>query len=379
MDKTRISSLQFFSLMVLFQMGTALVVNVGILAGRDAWLAILVGMAAGSLLFAVYANLNKLFPDMQPTSYCKVLLGKRLGTAVGIAYVVFFLHKASRDLMDGGLLVLASALKETPLMIINLLMILTVAYALHKGVEVLARTAFIFLIVVMVIGAFIVLVVFFSDIMNLNRLRPILGGGVRDVFVSVYRQNYQFPFAEVICFVTVMPSLSNKKGGVKAGYLAILLSGLILSGAIASTIAVLGVDITERSVFPLLTMIGKASIADFIQRTDILVVMILIIGVFFKISLFYYAAVIGMSDIFKIPYRKLLYPVAVVILLFSLMISRSFSDHLTKGGEVLYRVDPVFFVVIPLILFLAGFVYKFRLKRQGRSGAQSREGDRNPN
>ncbi len=373
MEKTRLSSLQFFSMMVLFQMGTALVVNVGILAGRDAWLAILIGMVAGSLLFSVYAYLNKLFPDMQPTSYCKVLLGKYLGTAVGIIYVVFFLNKASRDLMDGGLLVLSSTLKETPLMVINLMMILTVAYVLHKGVEVLARTAFLFLIVVMVIGAIIALLILFSDILNLNHLRPILGEGAGDVLMSVYRQNYQFPFAEVICFITVMPSLSNKKGGMKAGYLAILISGLILSGAIATTIAVLGVDITERSVFPLLSMIGKASIADFIQRTDILVVMILIIGVFFKISLFYYASVIGISDIFKIPYRKLLYPMAVVILLFSLIISRSFSDHLTKGGEVLYKVDPVFFVVIPLILLLAGFFHKYRLKRQDQSGARSQD------
>lgn len=379
MENTRISSLQFFSMMVLFQMGTALVVNVGILAGRDAWIAVLVGMAAGSLLFTVYAYLNRQFPDMQPTSYCKVLLGTYLGTAIGIAYVVFFLYKASRDLMDGGLLVLSSALKETPLIIINLLMIMTVAYVLHKGVEVLARTAFVFLIVIMVIGVLMVLVVIFSNILNLNHLRPVLGGGVRQVLVSVYRQNYQFPFAEAICFITVMPSLSNKKGGMKAGHLAILLSGLILSGVVASTISVLGVDITERSVFPLLSMIGKASIADFIQRTDILVVMILIIGVFFKISVYYYASVIGMSDLFKIPYRKLLYPMAIVILTFSMMIARSFSDHLTKGGEVLYKVDPVFFVVIPLILSLAGFVHKYRVKRRDQSLDQSSEREGSPN
>ncbi|RCX19191.1 spore germination protein KB [Fontibacillus phaseoli] len=366
MEKTKISSLQFFSMLLLFQLGTALVVNVGILAGRDAWLAILIGMGMGSLLFAVYAYLNGLFPDMQPTAYLRVLLGKYLGTVIGIAYVVFFLNKASRDLMDGGLLVIASTLKETPLLIVNLMMILTVAYVLHKGVEVLARTAFIFLVVVILIGIFIVLLVLFSDILNLNRLRPVLGNGMGALLLSVYRQNYQFPFAEVICFVTVMPSLGHRKGGMKAGHLAILISGLILSGAIAATISVLGVDITERSVFPLLTMIGKASIADFIQRTDILVVMILIIGVFFKISVFYYASVMGMSDIFKIPYRKLLYPMAIVILLLSVTLAGSFTEHLAKGGKVLYMIDPVFFVAIPVFLLLVGFVHSYRSKARGQ-------------
>lgn len=38
----------------------------------------------------------------------------------------------------------SAALRETPLLIVNLLMIMAVAYVLHQGLEVLARTATIF-------------------------------------------------------------------------------------------------------------------------------------------------------------------------------------------------------------------------------------------
>ncbi|MNH89952.1 Spore germination protein YndE [compost metagenome] len=367
MDSTKIKPMQFFSLLVLFQLGTALVVNLGIQSGRDAWIAILAGLMIGLLLFAVYSILYKLFPDMLPTSYARVLLGKYVGTAVSLAYVVFFLNKASRDLLDGGLLIISSTLKETPLPIVNMLMVLTIAYVLHKGIEVMARTATIFLAIVLMLGFLIGIVILFSNIIEMNRLLPVLGYGVKPVIESVMKQNYQFPFAEVICFKMVMPSLRDQKKGIKAGYMAVLLSGLILSVTAMVTISVLGVDIAERSSFPLLTMVGKASISDFIQRTDILVVMVLIIGDFFKISMFYYAALIGMADLFKVPYRKLLYPVAIIILLISILIARNYSEHVMKGGRALYLIDPVFFIAIPLILIIAATINKFRSRL--RTGA----------
>lgn len=364
MVTTKFSPLQFFSLLVLFQLGTALVVNLGMEAGKDAWIAVLSGMIIGMLLYLGYAFLYNTFPDKLPTQYSRILYGKYVGGAIGLAYSVFYMNKASRDLMDGGLLVFASTLKETPLFVINMMMILTIVYVLHKGIEVLARTAFILLWIVFLIGIVILLLVLFSGILDFARILPVLSNGVQPVLKSVYRQNYQFPFAEIICFTMLMPFLNNQKAGVRAGLISVLLSGLILSGTVVITISVLGVEIAERSIFPLLTMVGKASIADFIQRTDILVVMVLIIGDFFKISVYFYAAVIGTSDLFHIPYRKVLYPLALIVLFSSLTIARTYSEHVKKGGDVLYMMDPLFYVVLPAALIVAAAIYRFRSRRQ---------------
>lgn len=363
----KIKAMQFFSLLILFQLGTALVVNLGSQAGRDAWLSILIGMLGGALLFAVYCMLYKLFPDRLPTSYFKMLMGKYVGTFIGVAYIIFFLNKASRDLMDGGLLIISSTLKETPLIVVNLMMILSIAYVLHKGLEVMARTATIFLGIVIMLGLLIVMVIIFSKIIDLNRLLPVLGNGMMPVLQSVLKQNIQFPFAEVICFKMLMPFLDDQKKGIRMGYISILVSGIILSGTAAITVSALGMDIAERSIFPLLSMVGKASISDFIQRTDILVVMILIIGVFFKISVFYYAAIIGIADIFNISYRKVIYPFAIIILLFSVLITRSYNEHVMTGGRVLYLMDPIFYAGIPLILLVAAMIYKIRSRTRART------------
>ncbi|AZK45826.1 GerAB/ArcD/ProY family transporter [Paenibacillus lentus] len=368
MEKIRISPLQFFSLVLLFELGTALVVNLGLEAKKDEWLAILIGLAIGLMLYAVYTRLYLWYPNMLPTAFFRILLGRYLGTLLGIAYMVFFLNKASRDLMDGGLLVGSFMLRETPLFIINLLMIITVAYTLHKGLEVLARTALIFMVIVIAIGILSLLLMGFAKIIDLNRLMPVMGNGIMPLLQAVPQKNYQFPFAEVIAFSMLLPFLNNPKKGVKAGYFALIFAGVILSLTVATIISVLGVELAERSMFPLLATIGKATISDFIQRPDIFVVMTLIVGVYFKMSIFSYAAVIGISDVFNIPYRKLIFPVALIILYTTTLLARSTSEYLVEGGKMLYLVDPLFYIVLPVIVLVAAIIHKL-VSRSGGPGA----------
>ncbi|WP_185897215.1 GerAB/ArcD/ProY family transporter [Paenibacillus zeisoli] len=373
MEKNRITSFQLFALMLLFQMGTSLVVNLGMRAGRDAWISILLGMGYGLLLFGVFAFLYRLFPGMLPTVYTQILFGKYLGWVVGVVFIVFFVYQTGRDLRDGGALMLSTALKQTPLIVVNGLMIMSVAYVIHKGIEVLARTAIIFAVVVILIGSFSSILLILSGVIEMERIFPILGRGIGPVLETFYRQSYAFPFSEIICFSMLLPYLGNAKTGVKAGYIAILVSGIILSYTSMINVAVLGVDMVQRSPLPLMTTISKASISDFIQRNDILIVMTLIIDDFFKVGIYFYVALIGTADLFKIAYRKLIYPMALLVLLISLVVAKSLPEHLEEGAEILYRIDPFFFVVIPLILYIAGWIYKWRTaskKKAASSGGQ---------
>lgn len=368
--KVKISPLQFFSLLVLFQFGTTLVVNMGLQAGKDSWIGLLIGMVIGTMMYSLNVYLYSMFPDHLPTVYYRILLGKYLGGLVGVSYCVFYLYTGSRDIVDGGLLVMASAaLKETPLLIVNLIMVMTVAFVLHQGLEVLGRTALIFLAIVLLISVFSALVIVFSSIVEVHRLLPVLGNGIQPIIESVLKKNMHFPFGELIVARVLLPHLSQQKSGIKAGYLAILFSGMMLALTSAVTISVLGDNITERSVFPLLTMVGKANISEFIERTEILIVMVLIIGVFFKISLYYYAALISASELFNIPYQKLIYPFALIMLGNSMILARSYSEHLMKGSQHLYTVLPIFSIAVPLLLVLIGLIR--RVSSEGKAKSES--------
>jgi spore germination protein KB len=366
MGTVKIGFVQFFSITLLFELGTALVVNLGMGAGRDAWLSILLGAGAGIIMFAGYTYLYWKYPDEPFTSYVRKLLGKPAGMLVAVLYIILYLNLAGRDLRDGSTMLAMATMHNTPLFILSTLMIMSGAYVLHKGLEVLTRTSLVFSAIVLLIGVFSIILLMLSGSINLNRLLPVLENGIEPVLVSVVQQNYMFPFGEMICFTMLMPHLSHRKKGPWIIAAGMLTAALLLSLTMAMNISVLGADIVRRSPLPLMPAISKISISDFIQRVDIFVVMVLIIGVFFKMAVFFAAALIGISDLFKIPYRKMVYPCALIILFTSMLDARSFIEHLDEGARLLYVVYPFFMIVIPVILILiAALKSHFSAPRSG--------------
>lgn len=360
MGNIKIGGLQFFTITLLFELGTALVVNLGMESDRDAWISILLGSLIGIVVFLGYSYLYWKHPGVPFTAYTRSLLGKYIGAPVSVLYIILYLNLAGRDLRDGSTMLAMATMHNTPLFIISSLMILSCAYVLHKGVEVLTRTSLVFAGMVMLIGVFCTIMLILSGSINLNRLLPMLENGIEPVLASVVHQNYMFPFGEMICFTMLMPYLSNVKKGPWVIAAGIFVSGLLLSFTMALNISVLGFDIVKRSPLPLMPTISKISISDFIQRVDIFVVMVLIIGVFFKIAVFFAAALIGISELFRLPYRRMLYPTALIILFSSMLDARSFTEHLDEGRGLLYVVYPFFMLLIPAVLMIVTAVRSYR-------------------
>ena len=76
--KVKISPAVLLAL-VLFQFGTTLVVNMGLQAGKDSWIGLLIGMVIGTMMYSLNVYLYTMFPDHLPTVYYRILLGKYLG------------------------------------------------------------------------------------------------------------------------------------------------------------------------------------------------------------------------------------------------------------------------------------------------------------
>ena len=93
----------------------------------------------------------------------------------------------------------------------------------------------------------------------------------------------------------------------------------------------------------------------------------LVIGGFVKISVFFYAVIVGLSTLFKVKRPSALtYPVGTVILFFSLTIASNFQEHLKEGLTIMPVLLFIpFHVVIPFMLLCIAFI-KHRIKKQKR-------------
>lgn len=335
MEKVKISSKQLFAIIVLFELGSSLVVGLGVSAGKDAWLAILLGWIGGMALLWVYGYIFRQYPNLPLTGYLQKIMGKYVGWIIGLIYTIYFIYLAARVLRDFGELLYISGYDLTPLIVINCLLIVTISYVLHKGFEVLARTGENLFIVIIMTGLTGILLVFFSGIVDIKNVLPILEKGWKPVFKAAFPVTFTFPFGEMVAFTMLFPYLNNKESVLKVSYRAMSLSAAILIFTTFLNLAAVGLNITSRSTFPLLMTVGKINIANFIQNVDFISIITLIIGGFFKVSILFYTAVMAAADLFKVEKKeKLVLPFSIIILLLSLQVANNLTEHFNEGMKV---------------------------------------------
>ncbi|PKG24755.1 GerAB/ArcD/ProY family transporter [Niallia nealsonii] len=372
MEKAKISVIQLFAMMFLFELGTMLVINFGINAKKDSWLAILLGMCLGIALFFIYYALFLQYPNLPLTGYVRKIFGRYIGWIIGLIYVLFFLYESARGLRDFGELLLSSTMTETPLLAINILMILTISYVIYLGIEVLGRTAEVLIVILIFFGFTGNSFVYLSGNIHLHNLQPFLENGWKPILTTVLPLTTFNPFGEAIVFTMLLPYLNRAKSVKRVWLSAILSSGLILSYTAGLNITTLGVEQVERSTFPLLSTIGKVNLFNFIQRLDAIVVFTFLITMFFKISIWFYCAVIGITDLFKIKnHQQIVLPLSIIVLFLSEVIASSFLEHIEEGLKfVQYPIHLPLMVIIPLVmLFIALIRNRFKKKVKLKSNS----------
>ncbi|KAF0816270.1 Nutrient germinant receptor inner membrane subunit B (GerKB/GerAB/GerBB) [Bacillus sp. ZZV12-4809] len=359
MNNHMIDSKQLFCMMVLFELGSALLFGLGADAKQDAWLAVLLGMIAGILLFLVYSSLYH-FSDRKSLIYLlKAVFGRHMGWILGWIYVVYFIYFSSRVLRDFVDLLRLAAYDKTTFLTLAIGMVLCVMYASYKGIEVFARFSLITFFLVMVSLAGIIILQFLSGNVQLQNLQPVLEDGIMPVLKASFPTLAAIPYGELIVFLMLFPSVQQSSKIRKTGIKSIYIGGgtLVLFSII--NLSILGADVYSRSSFPLLTSVGLINIADFVQRIESILIFLMVLLGFVKVFLLAYGAILGTSELFQIRKIALIYPITFLILISSVIISNNSSEHIKEG----FTLAPIYFhlpmtVFIPSILLLAAWIKK---------------------
>lgn len=358
MKKEAIGPTQLFAMIVLFELGTALVVPVGLESGHAVWISILMALPGGILLYLVFADLYRQFPDLIISGYARRILGSWIGWPLSLLFLPVLLYNGSRNLREAGDLLISASYDKTPIFIINTIMIIAVMYILIQGIEVYARTAEIFFWIIIVMGFICNFIVIAAGLVEYKDLFPIHANDLWQALGSAYPNIWIFPFGELMCFTTILPHFSKSRKIKKSGVAAIILSACLLSFTHAVEMGVLGEKLYSRTTFPMFTTITLVNVANFVQRLDAFVMLTLIIGVFFKMTIYCYAAVAIASDLFKVRNAsKLVIPAGVVMLFSSFISAENYPVHMNEGKVFLEYILPVFCAVIPLLLFV---IHRFR-------------------
>lgn len=175
-ENAKITLYQFITLKFLFGIGTAMMFTLGGEAKQASWLAILLGMTVGLVLYFIYYDLYRHYSHLPLTAYSQKIFGRPIGLFISLSYIPFFLYGASRNVRDGMELVSLSY-GEPPLLIIGVMLMVVVLYAIYNGIEVISRVGEIYIFLFLFITILAIIGLFGSGVVKGENLLPVLEPG----------------------------------------------------------------------------------------------------------------------------------------------------------------------------------------------------------
>ena len=102
-------------------------------AGQDAWLSVLIAGLLGYLIGLFVVSLGLRFPEKNLVEYSIDLLGPWFGRAVCIIFALFFLHINAYLVRAFSVLLITETIPDTPFSVLNILLVILVAYGVYLG------------------------------------------------------------------------------------------------------------------------------------------------------------------------------------------------------------------------------------------------------
>lgn len=348
----RISKYQLAAMIILFQIGSTPLFELGIKAGQDAWLVVITSMLLGFILLFLFLMIQRREPEKNLSQLLIRYFGSFVGKFVLLFYVLIFAYEAMRNVRDFGDLTLMTILPRGPISLIMLIMIILSIYAIYKGIEVFFRLAEFIVVGVLIFYIILLIMHIVSGVVHFDHLLPILEKGIQPVLKESIPTLW-FPFGQMVIFLMFWCYLNEKKELVKTSIRAYFVSGFVILLSNIMNLIVLGPQLVNISTVPLLQSVQLIQIAEVFERFDALVILLFYAGIFIKATLWFLAAVLGLSQLFQTDYRRFALPVGGIIFITSLLPS-SWQSHLEIGKIVAeqFMVNKIFIGVIPAILFL---------------------------
>ncbi|MFZ5650045.1 MAG: GerAB/ArcD/ProY family transporter, partial [Bacillota bacterium] len=186
---------------------------------------------------------------------------------------------------------------------------------------------------------------------DVRRLMPVMENGLMPVFKGALSA-IGFPFAETILFTMIIPYLNNPGGARKAMLFGVLTGGFLLLLVILRTILVIG-PATARLWYPVLEAVRMIDLYNIIQRVDAAVIINWIGFGFMKITVCFYAFVLGLAQWLNLSdYRPLALPAGVLMLALSILVYDSYVDEVFFAAVIWYPYALTVAFIIPLIMLV---------------------------
>jgi spore germination protein (amino acid permease) len=336
-------------------------------AESGAWISLLLSGGAGLIFLGCLLFLHRRYPSLTLAEYSAKLIGFWPAALLSVMPLLFMLYMHTAIVLDIGLFMESSMLRETPVYAFTSLVFMVSALTARAGLEVMARM-FAVILPLMLLFVFGVLLLAVGHY-QVEFLAPAMPDGIRPILNGAFF-SYGFPYAEVFLFGMLMPFVRKQKSGPLGRVMGVslLLSIVTLCLSVVCTIMLFGplAPVKKYSLYEVARMI---EVQEIITRIESLIGFSLIVGSYMKTTIVLYALCLYLSQILKLKdYRILIMPVSLIAFLHSLI---GFTSDM-QWVEMVSVVHPIwitFAFVAPLLLLTVVALVRIPFEPSAPSGA----------
>lgn len=361
MDKEMISRGEARTILILYIMGSTMILGAAGEAKTDSWVSILLAMGLSVPLYWAWGRVMTLYPGQNMFDIAQHVFGNWIGKIFILIYIWYALHLGALVLRNFGEFMEAEAMPETPMLVPMLFVAALGVSVVRAGIETMGRSGRMLLNMCLVT----ILVVFLLVLSKLRyqNLLPILDQGWPRVWRGTFSA-FSFPFAEAVVFLGAISSIKGKKSLTGIFLPSLLIGGLLVLFISVRNIMVLGAYTINNVYFPSYAAVGRINVGDFIQRIEGSVSIVFLICVFMKLSVCLMATSKGIAKLFDLDsYRSVVIQVGLLTTYLAYLLYDNIME-MQYWTMYIYNIYALpFEIILPLLLLLFAEIKTYRDQR----------------
>lgn len=361
-DTFKISPYMLAAILTLFDTTTGILfvpLAVTGVAGHDGWMVPLILIIPGTYIVYLSVWLGMQYPSKTMTEYLPLVLGKIPGKLVGFAYILFFIVVVGTVLREAQALLYGTGIfRQTPNMIVGLLIIAATTYAVSAGFEAVCRSIWYFWVFIFI--SYTLFLLGIIPFMKLNTLFPLGEAGFKTLLKAALTPNaYR---GELVLLAFLFPYMNSRRDAIIGGLSAVGLITFLITLTVIATTTILGTDTAARAYY------SAFFLADHVPATGLKIVLVIIwiISFWGKIALGQWLLSTALTHLcgFK-DYRPFVLPMGILLLISSQVFFKDTTDLFTGVQTFFPGLALVFEYFIPTLLIPVIWLRKRRKPQTG--------------
>ncbi|MGQ5527878.1 GerAB/ArcD/ProY family transporter [Bacillus sp. CGMCC 1.60114] len=363
-EKGKISAFQM-ALLVLPPMISTAILTIPTVTGkhalRDMWISPIWASLNGFLTAFIVYQLHKMYPKETIIQYIRHIVGRIIGKVLGFVFLFYFLYVSSLIDREYADFIMTSFLPKTPMVVVIGSMVLVCAFAVRGGVEVLGRAAQIFVPIYML--TLLLFVLLLPDLKPENMF-PIMEHGITPSIKGAIQPSLWF--GQVFLTSMLLPFLTDREKGRRWSMISVFFSMVAMVYINIVNLFLFGESVTTYT-HPVFTAFRYISVATFFEHLESVVIVIWVMGVFIKLSIFYYVLALGTAQWLHLSdYRPLVLPIGILMIVFGIWASPNMQELSKFIETIIPLLESSIFTLLPILLLLIAVIQKNRKKKEKR-------------